>query len=117
MMVIPSFALPAAVTVALVYVPEVPTDDICASIDAIFVSIDPSSSYKVRIPMKKVPAVVTLPLIKSSNTMATEHVVAEIEFSKSDDFVKPITPETRARRMAIIRTIVGQYNSHLEYGI
>lgn len=58
--------------------------------------------------MKKVPAEVILPLIKSSKVIANEHVTALILFYKSPALVRPMTPATKVNKMATIRTIVGQ---------
>lgn len=62
--------------------------------------------------MKKLPVVVTLPLIKSSNTIATEHPVASTLVCISLALLRPIAPAVKITAKAQIKTIAGQINSH-----
>jgi len=60
--------------------------------------------------MKKVPLVLTLPFIRSSKVIATEHPTALKPFYIAVALVSPTIPATRVSKIAIIKNIVGQYN-------
>lgn len=78
------------------------------SILPISLSRTPNYVSRVLIPIKNVPAVVTFPLIRSSNIIAAEHATASTLFAASPAFVKPTIPDTKANKSARIKTMVGQ---------
>lgn len=102
-----SVAFPFA---AIMVAPPLPTFDNCVPIESILLLRTPSSLSRVLTPMKKVPAVETFPLIRSSKVIAREHDTAFILLSRSPALATPVIPAIRVRATATNRVMVGHSN-------